>query len=377
MSELVIGENNELVLVGKPKTRKERKKVKEEGEKFFPSFFTEDQFRFSMSRHGLLDSTNVILSKVNKINPLVLEEWIPFFAINFKTTEGLPIYDYAALLQGEDNIEKIKGEKSPEEIKERYNNLFDNIRFSRALTPFPKVRDYFKNIWNSKDFAQLLWLYPRMGNHEINSDLTKIQKYLENKYNIFLNPDNTNYNLHIPTSVVISTATRIMNKCKFETTFKCSTLAVPNSTWTSHPKYITNLFFLGRLDCTSADYSFRSIKPLFCLMVKKENLEEVKALFINNMPIPAKYFQFWVDQSIENEDKVNDVLVEPSSTGYKKHIKSFIKKTGIETVQFDNLEKQLFLTAKLKKFNTFAERNKFIGEIMRNTMESILLTGRG
>jgi len=123
--------------------------------------------------------------------------------------------------------------------------------------------------------------------------------------------------------------------------------------------YLTNFMFLASLgegsvsDCLAAG----TYKPLFSLMVKRENMGLVKSYFITNTAVPSGLVELWIDESLEGEgSKLKPV--------FRKLLKSKLEASGVQVKYFSDLGKEIIRTLSIPKFRTVDAREKWMDQLL-------------
>lgn len=223
-------------------------------------------------------------------------EYIPFFCLNFGNHPGLPVHDLLAGNMQPDEFDRLYGGgswKTNEPLTKFLTKCVENGYYNVLLLAnfgfdYPTVDTFITHV--IRDMGQ--WL------HVSNSCLSD--------------------NLSVPSLIVGQSDI-----------FECVKYS---SGWTMHKgvmKYVTNTLFLGSTTANMLD-----IKPLFCVMVKKEDAAYVKTCFITNTAIPSSMLHLWVDESVE----ANGSKIKPL---FRKVVKSKLQASGVTITYFDNLGEKI------------------------------------
>lgn len=127
---------------------------------------------------------------------------------------------------------------------------------------------------------------------------------------------------------------------------------------TTRITYLGNMYFLAEVSEEHLrDLPTANIKPLFCLVARKEYLPLLRAYFITNIPIPASMLELWVDNSLEEEGSKLKPL-------FRKYVKSRLVSSGVSIKYFDNLKVELLDEFKLPPFATLVAKKKWSEEVV-------------
>lgn len=185
----------------------------------------------------------------------------------------------------------------------------------------------FIEVCLEKEMYNLILLCPFSSNH---TDILKIKARILNNANAFIY--NTWVNTHFRKTPHESTVNTIQDM--FNCVKMCNTFTVhrmKSTTALAGIKYLTNLMFLGEYGSSNSD-----ITPLVIGMVDKDNMQDVRRCFANNVPIPTSLIELWIDESVEAIGSKLKPL-------FRKHIKFKAEEVGIPLKYFSDLRAEVMV----------------------------------
>lgn len=337
------------------KTRKQ-KKEKEKEPTFLPPFFSKEYFDYLIGDQGLP------ASDTNSFSPhLILkwknEEYLPLYSLNLDLPNAIPFYEYRNLA--------VYAETNP--------SIWEQIRIGKIMKEKgkDKLLKYFKYIWNTKNYRLLSFF----GEHflaldEKASDFKeKLKALMETPINLRVNNSSPNLGIQIPEGGYRQGTPRLINKFKFDNKWRWTQIKQTGANWMTTPMYLTNLGFIARQSFGQNEYpgnsrnlGLRPVKPLVCIVFKKEYFSVIKAYILANEPIPTEYLQLWVDKSLEDPADTSQNI----KSSYVRQIRNPYKKLGVEIVIKDSLVDELYSRPELKRFRTHQEQINWIDNILQN-----------
>lgn len=341
-------EQGEIILTGEPvKEKKSRKKKKEKEPTFLPPFFNEDFFNFLISDNGAGDAS------VSTTPHLLLkwknEEYLPLYSLKIKIPTNLPYYEY-------NTIKTHLGSNL---------DIWDHLRISKRLKAemptygFP----FFKKLWETRNYRLLSFFHEGFVSQSIEMDFkTRMKEMIRKQFDTLMNqkPD---VSIHVPTGVYRSGTPRMVQKFKWQNEWRWTQVKQQNVAWNNQPMYLTNLGFLARQsewnNSRGIQIGLMPIKPLVCIVFKKEYYDLIKAYILANEPIPTELLEFWVDKSLEDADSIYNIRA-----SYIRQIRNPYKKLGLEPIIKEGLVDLLFHRPELKKFRTAIEQLNWVDSIL-------------
>lgn len=333
-----------------PKKKATRKK-KEEEPKFLPPFFSEDYFKHIISPNGLggggLSTTPHLILKWKN------EEYLPLYSLGIKLPLGVPYYEYKTL------IERYEGNPG----------ILEQIRIGKFLkqNKYDNAFNYFKKLWDTKNYKLLCFFWEKLNTLDNETDFkAKMGKKLNDIFKGMLEtPPNTS--IQTPQNNYLMGMPRITARFKYENEWRWTQVRQQGASWNEMPMYLTNMGFLGKqVSPYSAQFAgvasgLLPIKPLACIVFKKENYDLLKAYVLANEPIPADLLEFWADQSIEDPNSSISI-----ARSYVKSIRNPYKKLGLNIVVKEDLTAELFSRPELPRFRTHMDKINWIDNILEN-----------
>lgn len=125
---------------------------------------------------------------------------------------------------------------------------------------------------------------------------------------------------------------------------------------------VTDMHFYQRIQSTSFKYR---INPLFCMVFKKEYLDQVIICGIKNIPIPNEILELWVDSSFyDNESHI-------LKREYNKRIRIPLEAAGITIKRVDNLKNELYISPNTHIFKTVKEKDNYYKKVAADCLEKV------
>lgn len=131
------------------------------------------------------------------------------------------------------------------------------------------------------------------------------------------------------------------------------------------PVYLANYMFLASIpDAVSVHKAVeeKTFKPLFGVMVKAENVADVKAFVLTNTAIPSSMVELWEDESVEEQGS----KLKPH---FRKHLKSKLAASGVTIKTFKDLGKEIIRTLKAPKFPTITAREEWLQHVLEGAYD--------
>lgn len=346
-------EAGEIVLVETPtpakKTRKQ-KKVKEP--LFVPPFFSEEYFKFLLTSNGSGEGS--ISTNQHSLLKWKNEEYLPLYSIGMKVPNSIPYYEYITI---QSNILANR----PEILNNTAIRLIRNINNHMPV----HGHRFFKNLWLTKNYRFLTFFNDGYISPSIELNFkVRMKEILENQTKQLLESP-ADLTIHIPNGIIGQGTPRLMSKFKYQNEWRWTQVKSQGVSWDMQPVYLSNLGFIARQD----DYSgrngvvlgMRPIKPLVCIVFKKEYFELIKHYIIANEPIPGEILEIWVDKTLDDATSTQHNI----RASYIRQIKNPYKKFGVETIVKDSLVDELYHRPELKKFRTFIEQQDWVDSILK------------
>ena len=346
-------EAGEIVLVEEVKPAKKTRKQKKEKEQLFvPPFFSEDYFKFLMTNNG--GGEGQIPTTQHSLLRWKNEEYLPLYSIGMKVPNQVPYYEYITINNN---------------LTANNPGVLDNVnvRLIRNIKNHMPVHGhkFFKNLWLNKHYKFLTFFNDGYISPSIELDFKKRMKELleiQDKQFLDKQPDVT---IQVPNGSYGQGTPRLMSKFKHQNEWRWTMVKQQGVPWDQHPVYLSNLGFIGK----QSDYAgreggvlgMRPIKPLVCIVFKKEYFELIKHYIIANQPIPGELLEIWVDKSLDDVNSTQHNI----RASYIRQIKNPYKKFGVETIVKDSLVDELYHRPELRKFRTFIEQQDWVDNILQ------------
>lgn len=337
MPKLVF-ENNELVLIEDDTTVK-----KKEEPNSMALFFSEDYWKFIVSKPTREQPEQGKLAPYFGLK-YCNQRYFPFYTIGFQLSESFPHVTY----MGKYPLEK---------------NIIEGTSLARSLSGYSKLKRFWLNMVEQKSYNLLTLFVTSLMNSNVEDNFSsKIRQHYNQCFYYFINAPAI-VSLKLPDSGYPSDMgiSRLIGKVKFENLWKLTN--VPNNTalnYLAPTAYLTNLYFCGLYLRSSQMGTDDAVKPLFCMVFKKEYLQVLRASLISNQPIPSEWLELWVDKSLEDPESTINI-----KAAYVRQIRNPLKKMGILIVIKDDLCSELFEHAEPKKFSTFSEQLTWVNDLLQ------------
>lgn len=257
------------------------------------------------------------------------DEYYPFYSLGFT-----PQLDTSLTLSlAQKNLERSEYERTYELQKWKDNKVY--IGFIRTCLA-------------KKYYNLLLFLNHNQVKDSKTSD--NIKRQLISTFRTFV--CNTCYNPHFSTQYITITGPMQVLFDSIRMTNSWVTYYSRRTNKNEAQKiYLGNMYFLSEVELSYSS-GISNVRPLFCLMVKKEYMPVIRAHFISNIPIPASMLELWIDKSLEGEGS----KMKPH---FRKFIKSKLEGSGVQVKYFDSLKEQLIEELRIPTFSTIGAKHEW------------------